>query len=268
MARRGELIVAAPAGFLKTEDHRLEKDPDRRVQEAVRLVFDKFVEVGAVRQTLLWFLEHGLQLPVSEPGKDLTWKRPTYPIVYRILTHPAYGGAYAYGKTETVTRYENNRPRKATRRKPMEQWLSLIPESHEGYVSWEQFEKVRRQIAENFLRPGNPGSVKRGSGLLVGLLRCRRCGRKLIVHYMGRDADVLRYSCYRGWLDKGEPRCISFGGVGVDKAIGLEALRVVQPGAVEAAIVANQEEVLDLCVLKIDDSLLVPIDRAGQNDYQ
>jgi DNA invertase Pin-like site-specific DNA recombinase len=242
MARRGELVVAAPVGFLKTEDQRLEKDPDRRVQEAILLVFDKFLELGTVRQTLLWFLEHGLQLPVCEPGKELTWKRPTYHIVYRILTHPAYGGAYAYGKTETVSRYEKDRPRKATRRKPREQWLSLIPESHEGYVSWEQFEKIRTQIAENYRGPRNPGAVKRGPGLLAGLLRCRRCGHKLTVHYTGRDSDVLRYTCNRGWLDNGEPRCIAFGGIGVDEAIGLEVLRVVQPGAVEAAIVASREE--------------------------
>jgi DNA invertase Pin-like site-specific DNA recombinase len=242
MARRGELVVAAPVGFLKTEDQRLEKDPDRRIQEAIRLVFDKFFELGTVRQTLLWFLEHGLQLPAREPGKELTWKRPRYAMVYRILTHPAYGGAYAYGMTETISRYDKDRSRKTTRRKPREQWLSLIPESHEGYVSWEHFEKIRTQIAENYRGPGNPSAVKRGPGLAVGLLRCRRCGHKLTVHYTGRESDILRYSCFRGWLDKGEPRCISFGGVGVDEAIGLEVLRVVQPGAVEAAILANQEE--------------------------
>lgn len=65
-ARRGELVVAAPVGFLKTEDQRLEKDPDRRVQEAVLSIFRKFREIGSVRQTLLWFLEEGLLLPARQ----------------------------------------------------------------------------------------------------------------------------------------------------------------------------------------------------------
>src|SRR5207253_1844684 len=62
-AKRGELLVAAPVGYLKTDAPHFEKDPDRRIQEAVALVFQKFEELGTVRQTLSWFLEHGLQLP-------------------------------------------------------------------------------------------------------------------------------------------------------------------------------------------------------------
>src|SRR5687768_17973476 len=44
-ARRGELVVAAPVGYVKTDDQRLEKDPDRRVQQAIGLVFTKFSEL-------------------------------------------------------------------------------------------------------------------------------------------------------------------------------------------------------------------------------
>src|SRR5580693_10328702 len=81
--------------------------PDRRVQEAVLLVFSKFLELGTARQTLLWFLEHDLQFPVYTRQGETCWKRPSYATIYRILTNPVYGGAYAYGKTEHTMRYEN-----------------------------------------------------------------------------------------------------------------------------------------------------------------
>src|SRR5438874_1746035 len=91
-ARRGELVVAAPVGYLKTDDQRLEKDPDQRVQEAISLVFAKFWELGSARQTLLWFLEQELQLPTRRANGDLVWRRPSYSMTHRLLTHPAYGG--------------------------------------------------------------------------------------------------------------------------------------------------------------------------------
>jgi DNA invertase Pin-like site-specific DNA recombinase len=52
-ARRGELIIIAPVGYRKTEDQRMEKDPDLRVQEAIGSVFRQFLAIGSVRQTLL-----------------------------------------------------------------------------------------------------------------------------------------------------------------------------------------------------------------------
>ena len=241
-ARRGELLVVAPVGYLKSEEQHLEKDPDRRVQEAIRLVFDKFLELGSARQTLLWFLGHGLELPVRTASGESGWKRPSYGTVHRILTNPVYGGAYAYGKTEQRLDYENGEPRRGTRRKPREQWLALIPNAHEGYVSWEEFERIQQAMAENVRGQGQAGAVQRGPALLAGLLRCRRCGRKLAVWYTGNHHDMLRYGCYRGWLDNGEGRCIAFGGILVDETMAKEALRVVQPGALEAAVLASEEE--------------------------
>lgn len=246
-ARRGELIVSAPVGYVKAEgsspgSRRLEKDPDRRVQAAIALVFKKFLELGSARQTLLWLLEHDLQLPARPSNGELVWKRPSYRMVHSLLTNPAYGGAYAYGKSEPVTRYDGTAPHQGTRRKPREDWLALIPEAHEGYVSWKRFETIRAMISENLCGHERRGAVKRGASLLAGLLRCRRCGRKLTVRYTGRDHDVLRYACHRGWLDNGEPRCIAFGGLRVDDAIGAEVLRVVEPGALEAAILASRDE--------------------------
>jgi DNA invertase Pin-like site-specific DNA recombinase len=146
MAKRGELIVIAPVGFRKTEDHRLEKDPDRRVQEAIRLVFDQFERIGSVRQTLLWFHEHGLELPALAPRGEVRWKRPIYGTIYQLLTNPAYGGAYAYGKSERGARFEGGVERKNDRRKPRDQWLALIPGTHEGYVDWERYERIQRAI--------------------------------------------------------------------------------------------------------------------------
>jgi DNA invertase Pin-like site-specific DNA recombinase len=239
-AQRGELLVAAAVGYVKTDAPHVEKDPDRRVQEAIALVFQKFGELGTVRQTLWWFLEHGVQLPVRPISGELTWRRPSYGMLYRILSNPMYGGAYAYGKSEQILQYEEGEPRASRRRRPRDRWLALIPQAHEGYVSWDEFARIQRTMAENLRGWGHRGAVTNGPALLTGLLRCRRCGRKLTVWSTGNAHNVLRYACHRGELDNGEPRCISFGGLLVDAAMTKEVLRVVQPAAVDAAIVASE----------------------------
>ena len=123
-ARRGELIVVVPIGYLKTGDGRMVKDPDRRVGEALALVFEKFVELGSVRQVLLWFLSGSLELPMRRHGAagwETGWRRPTYSMVLSILKNPAYAGVYTYGKTGVEIEYRDGVPRKRTRNKPVEE---------------------------------------------------------------------------------------------------------------------------------------------------
>jgi hypothetical protein len=162
-------------------------------------------------------------------------------MIYRFLTHPAYGGAYAYGKTEQVGHYDGAVSRKRCRHKPREQWLALIPEAHDGYIDWQRFQQIGRALAANSGRLGT-GAAKQGMALLAGLLRCHRCGRKLTVRYTGRAHDVLRYSCMRGWMDQAELKCIAFGGIAVDEAIGRQVLRIVEPASVEAAVLAETQQ--------------------------
>jgi hypothetical protein len=159
------------------------------------------------------------------------------------------------GKTEHLLRYEGGQTSRQMRRKPWDRWLALIPGAHEGYVSWDEFERIQRLVRANKMGGEQPGAPKQGSGLLSGLLRCRRCGRKLTVRYTGNRHDVLRYWCHRGWLDNGEPRCIAFGGIPVDDSISKQILEVVQPVAVEAAMLAHEEQ------SKVHDDVLAVLRR-------
>jgi hypothetical protein len=116
----------------------------------------------------------------------------------------------------------------------------LIPDTHEGYVSWERAEEIRKMVGDNLPASRHHGAPKHGDALLAGLFRCKRCGRKLMVRYTGANHNIPSYSCWRGLLDNGEPRCIAFGGLRVDDAIEEALLGVVEPGAIAAAAEAER----------------------------
>ena len=145
----------------------------------------------------------------------------------------------AYGKTAVIAHYDGTVSKGKSHRKPRDEWLVLQPGAHKGYVDWQRSEAIRMMISDNIPSNGHLGAPKHGDALLAGLLRCRRCGRKLTVRYTGTKHQIPRYSCARAWLDNGEPRCIAFGGLRVDDAIERAIFQVVEPGATAVATAAE-----------------------------
>jgi len=246
-ARRGELFLTVAVGYLKAPNDRIEKDPDRRVQEAIALVFSKFDELQTVRQVHLWMRQKRLPLPAvsyGDGGRQITWKLPVYNTLHHMLTNPVYAGAYVFGRTGSRTTIEAGRKRIVRGfRKERAAWEVLILDHHEGYIGWTDFERNQRLISDNANGKSfmSRGSVRRGQALLAGLLRCGHCGRKLHVAYSGADGDVGRYHCRGGYLNHGGDRCISFGGMRIDRAVGAEVIERLQPLGIQAALDALDE---------------------------
>jgi DNA invertase Pin-like site-specific DNA recombinase len=246
-ARRGELQFCLPVGFCWGLTNTIELDPDLRVQNAVHLIFRKFQELGSARQVLLWCREEQITLPAisyDQKNHQVYWKLPLYHTILAILMNPMYAGAYAFGRTEVRTKVAAGRARRTQgHRKARDQWTVLIHDHHPGYITWERFELNQNTLAENAHMKSRMGR-QRGRGgpsLLVGLVRCRRCGRMLQVHYFGKPRKEMRYQCINGHINQGVARCISFGGARVDPAVSTEILKVIQPLAIDAAVQAVEQ---------------------------
>lgn len=196
-ARRGELFLTVAVGYVKTGDDRIEINPDRRVRDGLALVFSKFSELQTVRQVLVFIRREQIVLPtmVQCTGEQrLEWKLPVYHTLHHILTNPIYAGAYVFGRRRPRVTIEAGRKRVIrSLRRNWSDWEILIKDHHEGYITWADFERNQRLIADNAngMSYLGRGSVRQGRALLPGLFRCARCGRKLQVSYGGGVGSQL-----------------------------------------------------------------------------
>lgn len=244
-ARRGELRLPVPFGYIWHRDVGLGFDPDLRLQEVIRLIFARFRELGSARQVLLSMKADQIHFPRPSDESRMTsfeWMPIRYRNVISVLKNPFYAGVYVYGKSEKRTEIIEGRARKSYGHgKPIGTWDVMIKDHHQGYISWAEYERNQKQLAVNaYGRPGGPKSGRGGRALLSGMLTCGRCGRRLAVAYTGNPQSRPVYRCDKPNLMMGLPRCMTFGGPRVDAAIARELLRAVEPVAIEAALEAER----------------------------
>ena len=249
--RRGLVLTQVPVGYVRTEDEGIEKTPDRQIQEAIAGIFRKFRELGSVRQVMLWYREEKLPIPVlsRETGnRKVVSAEPIYPTIFGLLKNPTYAGVFVWGRKQTRTSIVEGRARKTRgHARPQEQWEVVIPDHHEGYITWEEFMRNQEQIRSNAgwnARMGQTqGAARNGPALLAGLLRCGRCGRALQVTYTNSKlhGPLPRYWCSGDRGRQMARTCITFAGTRVDQEVAAEVLEALRPVGIEAAFEALEK---------------------------
>jgi DNA invertase Pin-like site-specific DNA recombinase len=248
-AARGELRRGLPVGFVWGEaDGEVRFHPDEQVCGAIRTVFARFAELGSVRATWLWFRAEGLAFPLQATtlgGPDqIRWVTPTYTAIHHVVASPVYAGAYVYGKTRHE-RYvtEMGQVRTRSRRLPQAEWEVLIRDHHPGFIDWATYQANQARIAANIRpqahQPG--GAVREGAALLQGIAVCGRCGRRLAVHYRGRNSTPGYHCAGRILVNGRGVWCLSVGGVQLDQAVAGAFVAALTPAGLQAAVAAAEQ---------------------------
>ena len=251
-AARGELRRGLPVGLVWGEaDGEIRWHPDEAVTGVIATIFDRFAVCGSVRGVWLWLREQGLRFPLQPAaylrGQEIVWVEPTYHAVHNVLTHPAYAGAYVFGKTRQRRHLGADGVLRTSRRKlPQDEWEVLIPTHHRGFIDWDTYQANQARIGANTRprahQPGT-GAVREGCALLQGLATCQTCGRKLAVYYDGPAKATPGYYCTgTGQLVEGRgTRHLRVGGVAIDTAVAAAFLAALQPAALQACLTAAQQ---------------------------
>jgi excisionase family DNA binding protein len=241
-ARRGEYYNRIAEGYILRDDRRMEKDPDQQVRSILDMVFAKFREMGSARQVYLWFRQENIKLPSRlEPmGNQVVFVPATPWLVTRFLKDPTYAGAYAFGRSKRRVTLENGQKRVLRHRHlHPEDWEVLLKDHHDSYVSWVEYLKNQETLLQNRNELGEKvrGSARGGKGLLAGLIRCGRCGKKMHLQYSGRSSrqSVVYYLCRASQHESiGKQNCCTFGGVTVEHAVVAAVLDALTPIRVDA----------------------------------
>lgn len=237
-ARRGELRMNLPMGYMRHQGGDVIKDPDEQAQETISLVFKQFERRGTINGVLQYMVQNDIRMPCRlrhGPRKgELEWRRPNRLTLSGLLHNPTYAGAYTYGRRPTDPRRKKpGRPTTGRRVTKIEDWAVLLKDRLPAYISWEQYERNQAQLSANTASAA--GVVRKGPSLLSGLLICGHCGLRMATQY-SNNGNGLRYSCSRMAVDYGEPQCQSLAGGPLDELVTELILRALEPSALEVSL--------------------------------
>jgi len=243
-ARRGELSIRLPAGYVGGPDGQVELDPDQEVQGAIRTIFAQFERLGTATAVLRFFNDHRLKIPRrrwhADSGSQVVWMRPSYQAIHTVLMNLTYAGAYVYGQRGHDPSGSRTLGDPASRKRfALDQVEVLLRDHHAAYISWERYLCNRATLRDNStqFRPSR-GAPQRGDGLLQGLVVCGRCGCRMCLHYGTTSAA---YICMTRHKRYGEPVCQSLTIEHVDQAVTEVFLQVMEPAHVDAALALAED---------------------------
>jgi len=245
-ARRGELEMRPPVGLVYNNEGTLVLDPDRQVQHSLRWLFAAFARTGSACATVKAARQQHLAFPRrcargAHKG-ELLWDELAHSQVLSVLHNPRYAGAFVYGRHQSRRSVDGVA---RVQRLPRDEWVTLIPDAHEGYISWDEFERNEQRLHESAQAMGadrRRGPPREGPALLQGLVLCGRCGRRMTVRYHSRHGQLCpEYVCQREGIENGEALCQRVPGAGVDQAIGALLVEAVNPVALEVTLAVQRE---------------------------
>jgi DNA invertase Pin-like site-specific DNA recombinase len=248
-ARRAELVQHLPTGLLRDADGVPRFDPDRSVQDRIRLVFDTFRELGSAQKVLRFMGTHGLKLPRRQAsGLDagrVLRKEPNSAMLISLLKNPAYAGAYAYGqRIADPARRIPGRPATGRIRQPPDRWLVLVKDVYPAYITWGEHERIRATIEENRQKMAGrltrKQAIRSGAALLTGLVRCGRCGHAMQVAYKN---ERFQYICRSASAHYSGTSCQYLSGAAIDEVVVQEFFRALQPAEINALEGVNSKHV-------------------------
>jgi DNA invertase Pin-like site-specific DNA recombinase len=263
-AARGELVLGLPRGYVLKPSGEVALDPDEGVQQVIRLVFAVFERRRSVSGVLRYLVDHEIQLPDrirTGPNKgDIRWNRPSRATLSDMLRHPAYAGAYVYGRRHHDGRLRvPGQPYSGRRfRRDPQTWTVLQQGAYPAYIDWGTFEQNQEQMAAN--RNRYPGIPRGGGALLGGLVACGVCGRRMFTGY-NDDGHEARYVCNQMAATFGAPRCQSISARPVDEHVSALMLSALAPSAIEVSLQVAED--LELERQQLHEQWKQRLERAG-----